>query len=205
MSKSVDFHKLGLKRTAELSTVSTRHLLELEQEIRKQQAEGNFNEQLSQEYLSRFKFAPPQELPNSRSHHRCCYAKTAYSGNFTIGRERSNRSFCLQRTLRMTRKDSTLNVLWLRAVGKEGYRIATPILPLKLLAVHGGIAEYGRNNITYVSGMGSFMRLTAVYSDMPCETDHWREVADDEKLRKLQNHARKLVQQVQSPRKSFLA
>jgi epoxyqueuosine reductase len=60
------------------------------------------------------------------------------------------------------------------AVGKRGYRIATPVLPLKLLAVHSGIAEYGRNNIAYVSGMGSFMRLTAVYTDMPCETDHWR-------------------------------
>jgi epoxyqueuosine reductase len=61
-------------------------------------------------------------------------------------------------------------------VGKAGYRIATPLLPLKLLAVRSGLAEYGRNNITYVSGMGSFMRLTAVYSDMPCEEDQWQEV-----------------------------
>jgi epoxyqueuosine reductase len=45
------------------------------------------------------------------------------------------------------------------AVGKEGYQIATPILPLKLLAVRSGIAEYGRNNITYASGMGSFTQI----------------------------------------------
>jgi epoxyqueuosine reductase len=37
------------------------------------------------------------------------------------------------------------------------------------------LAEYGRNNIAYVEGMGSFMRLTAVYSDMPCESDSWQE------------------------------
>jgi len=42
------------------------------------------------------------------------------------------------------------------AVGAQGYRIATPSLPLKLLAVRSGLARYGRNNITYVTGMGSF-------------------------------------------------
>jgi epoxyqueuosine reductase len=59
---------------------------------------------------------------------------------------------------------------------KAGYKVATAMLPLKLLAVHSGLAEYGRNNIAYVSDMGSFMRLTAVYSDMPCEKDSWQEV-----------------------------
>lgn len=61
------------------------------------------------------------------------------------------------------------------AVGKNGYKIATPILPLKLLATRSGLAQYGRNNIAYVQGMGSFMRLTAVYSDAPCRKDQWQE------------------------------
>jgi epoxyqueuosine reductase len=62
-----------------------------------------------------------------------------------------------------------------KAVGKENYKIATPSLPLKLLAVRSGLAKYGRNNIAYVNGMGSFLRLTAVYSDMPCESEEWHE------------------------------
>jgi epoxyqueuosine reductase len=60
------------------------------------------------------------------------------------------------------------------AISKRGYKIASPRLPLKLLAVRSGLAEYGRNNISYVKGMGSFMRLTAVYTNMPCEKDNWR-------------------------------
>jgi epoxyqueuosine reductase len=60
------------------------------------------------------------------------------------------------------------------AVGKEGYRIATPLLPLKLLAARSGLADYGQNNVAYVQGMGSFMRLTAVYSDMPCGSENWQ-------------------------------
>jgi epoxyqueuosine reductase len=58
---------------------------------------------------------------------------------------------------------------------KKGYRIAKTALPLKLLAVRSGLAEYGINNITYVSGMGSFHQLVAFYSDVPCQEDTWRE------------------------------
>lgn len=56
---------------------------------------------------------------------------------------------------------------------EHGYKIFHAILPEKPLAVQSGLAAYGRNNITYINGWGSFFRLTAYYSDMPCNTDHW--------------------------------
>ena len=49
-------------------------------------------------------------------------------------------------------------------------------LPMKLLAVRSGLAKYGRNNITYVDGMGSLQELTAFYSDMPSTDDNWHEI-----------------------------
>jgi len=60
-------------------------------------------------------------------------------------------------------------------LGEKGYRSARTELPLKLLAVRSGLGQYGRNNLCYVSGMGSFLQLVAVYSDMPCEKDSWQE------------------------------
>jgi epoxyqueuosine reductase len=48
-------------------------------------------------------------------------------------------------------------------------------LPEKLLAVRGGLAQYGKNNITYVNGSGSFHRPVVFVSDFPCEADNWRE------------------------------
>ena len=48
-------------------------------------------------------------------------------------------------------------------------------LPLKPLAVRGGLADYGRNNITYVAGMGSFHHLFAFFTDIPLTQDEWRE------------------------------
>jgi len=56
-----------------------------------------------------------------------------------------------------------------------GYRIARAHLALKTLAVRSGLAEYGRNNITYVSGMGSLCTLVAFYTDWVGEEDNWQE------------------------------
>jgi len=55
----------------------------------------------------------------------------------------------------------------------RGYHVARARLPFKTLAVRSGLGKYGRNNICYITGMGSFFRLAAFYSDMPCEHDGW--------------------------------
>jgi len=55
------------------------------------------------------------------------------------------------------------------------YHAAPSLLPLKTLAVHSGLAVYGRNNICYVPGMGSFLELVGLYSTLPCSEDTWQE------------------------------
>jgi epoxyqueuosine reductase len=55
--------------------------------------------------------------------------------------------------------------------------VAGTQLPLKLLAACAGLGEYGRNNICYVPGMGSFLQLAACASDLPAADDSWREPA----------------------------
>jgi epoxyqueuosine reductase len=58
-----------------------------------------------------------------------------------------------------------------------GYNIKyAPGLPLKRLSVRSGLAVYGRNNICYVDGMGSFITLTAYFSDVPYNEDNWHEI-----------------------------
>lgn len=55
------------------------------------------------------------------------------------------------------------------------YSIIRTKLPAKLLAVRTGLGMYGRNNICYINGMGSFHRLFSFYTDMPYSEDNWRE------------------------------
>jgi epoxyqueuosine reductase len=65
----------------------------------------------------------------------------------------------------------------IRAALPEGYLLAAAEnLPLKRLAVQSGLAEYGRNNICYIGGMGSSFSLSAFFSDIPCEDGDWNEV-----------------------------
>ena len=52
---------------------------------------------------------------------------------------------------------------------ENGYRTFSIVFPKKLLAVRCGLAKYGKNNLSYVAGMGSYHRLTAFASDLPCE------------------------------------
>lgn len=57
-----------------------------------------------------------------------------------------------------------------------GYNVEYALLPQKTLAVRVGLAEYGRNNITYIPDMGSFHRPSTFYSDFPYEEGNWQEL-----------------------------
>ncbi len=56
------------------------------------------------------------------------------------------------------------------------HALYTDSLPQKLMAVRSGLGSYGRNNICYVDGMGSFHKITTFYSDIPCEKFVWHEI-----------------------------
>lgn len=53
--------------------------------------------------------------------------------------------------------------------------VCDAVVPEKLLAVRSGLARYGRNNIAYVEGLGSFVRLKVFFSDLPCPVHAWQE------------------------------
>jgi epoxyqueuosine reductase len=57
----------------------------------------------------------------------------------------------------------------------SGHQLRRVAVPLKLLAVRSGLAEYGKNNIAYIEGLGSFVRLRAFLSDMPAGRSEWSE------------------------------
>ena len=48
-------------------------------------------------------------------------------------------------------------------------------LPIKRLAVLSGLAEYCRNNVTTVPGIGSYVQYTVFLTDVPFDDSNWRE------------------------------
>jgi epoxyqueuosine reductase len=149
-------------------------LPELQRGIESRRIEGQFDKEFADKYLPSFQFMPPEQLKDAKSIIVVAMPRPPTKAIFNWNGKKQ--SFILPPTYTAyDEKRLQIERLVQETVGVEGYRIATPRLPLKLLASHSGLVEYGRNNITYVQGMGSFMRLTAVYSDAPCESDDWQE------------------------------
>ena len=154
---------------------SIQRLRDLREEIEGRYGQGLFDEEFYQERLAWFDFRIPDSLPEAKSLIVVAVPRPQSQAVFTWDGE--SRALILPPTYvayEETRK--RVEDLLARILDPKGYRIARTKLPLKLLAVRSGLGSYGRNNICYVPGMGSFLQLVAVYSDLPCQKDSWREV-----------------------------
>jgi epoxyqueuosine reductase len=161
---------LGLKARV----VSIRHLPELQEELVDRNARGQFDREFYQERLTYFDFIPPAELRAARSLIMVAVPSPQTRVGFTWHGKKL--SLILPPTYRGHDRiyAQTGEVLG-NILAPEGYRLAQARLPQKLLFTRSGLAEYGRNNISYVPGMGSFYQPTVFFSDLPCEQDAWGE------------------------------
>jgi epoxyqueuosine reductase len=70
------------------------------------------------------------------------------------------------------------NTILNRIIGDSHYQVVNAKMHvlLKRLAVRAGLGKYGRNNICYVDGMGSFLKLFAFFTDFSFDEDSWQDV-----------------------------
>jgi len=165
--------------------VSILHLPELQEEIKERFNQGLFDEEFYQMRLAFFKFEVPETLPNAKSIIVVAVPRPQAQATFTFKGER--KTLILPPTYVAYQQTTNRVADFLTGILKEkGHKIARTALPLKILAVRSGLAEYGRNNIAYISSMGSFFQLAAFYSDLPCRKDAWREARMMEQCEKCQ-------------------
>jgi epoxyqueuosine reductase len=125
-------------------------------------------------WLADFVFSPPGSLPEARSLIVVAVPDPQVCFTFTWNEKRIPLivppTYLHWRRVHQQAEDDLAEIL-----EPQGYRVARAALPKKLLAARSGLAAYGKNNIAYVPGMGSFHRLVAFYSDFPCQQDDWQE------------------------------
>ncbi len=158
----------------EARTVSIYHVSSLQKQIAEQHKQGLLENQFFQERLNWFRFQIPDSLPKAQSIIVVAVPRPQTRGVFTWNGVRRPLVLPPTYTAYNAITDHVQNFL-AKMLNERGYAVAGTALPLKLLAVRSGLGQYGRNNICYVSGMGSFLQLVAVYCDMPCEEDSWQE------------------------------
>lgn len=174
---------IAAKITAEMMTrleqegfrarvISLEHMKELRQEIADRKESGTLDAEFYQVELAAFVFGPPAEIPKAQSiilvaspqpHLRMTFTWAGHTIPVyippTYSYEVSNRVTEIVHDI----------------LTPAGYHLQKASIPMKLTAVRSGLARYGKNNITYVEGMGSYHRLTALVSDLPCVADSWGE------------------------------
>jgi epoxyqueuosine reductase len=153
-------------------TVSITHLPEVQESVAKLIRQGLINKQLSEKW--HFYLNTNENLPDAKT-----IIVVAMPQPFTRLRfECQGKIFPadIPPTYFTKMDDSRAERIFKSVLELTGYRIVKAHLALKTLAVRSGLAEYGRNNISYVREMGSFFWLIAFYSDAPCEIDDWQEL-----------------------------
>jgi epoxyqueuosine reductase len=150
------------------------HLDDLREAIRGRYRQGFFDEKFYQEQLSFFSFDLPTDLPDARSIIIVAVPTPQMRVTFNWGNQPVPVVIPPTYVSYTRRTEETRAALagWLK---EHGYTLSEADLPLKTLAVCSGLAEYGRGNICFVPGMGSFLQLVGAYSDLLPDGDPWGE------------------------------
>jgi len=150
--------------------VPIEHVKELETEIMTRYQKGLLDPDLYDAYLASFDFACKQKLKDARS--LIIVSVPQPQVKVTFFRDDKSCPVVIPPTYYFAIDNEVTDRL--KAILEpQGYQLQKVRLPDKLLAVRSGLAQYGKNNITYVKGMGSFQRPVVFISDYPCEEDGW--------------------------------
>jgi len=167
------FHSEFGKIHAKFRTVSIIHLKELQAEINMWKSDGLITETFFKQNYGEFTFQPPPTLHNARTIIIIGIPQKITPVNFF--HEGKRYQTILPPTYVYSEVRAVCKEILSRFLQKKGYSVDRAKLPLKLLAVKSGLGQYGKNNICYIGGMGSFTRLEAFYTDYEFPTDDWHE------------------------------
>jgi epoxyqueuosine reductase len=153
--------------------VSVEHLGNLKNDIDTLHRQGLFDAEFVAEELSGFDFTLPDGIPRAKSLIIAAAPQPQVRVTFTL--EDKELPCIIPPTYRYA-TDRKIENLLRTHLEPADFHVQMTMIPRKLLAVRSGLAQYGKNNITYIEGLGSFFRLVTFVSDLPCPEDGWQEL-----------------------------
>ncbi len=125
--------------------------------------DGLLAERLYEEYRESLEFTAPSEVPRPRTFIVVAYPSPAVKVRFEL--DTGPLEAIIPPTYIASEKHGQCLELLRSVLGPAGYSVANARVPKKLLAVKAGLAHYGRNNLVYVKGLGSKVRLDTFCTD----------------------------------------
>jgi epoxyqueuosine reductase len=152
--------------------VPVERLADLREAIEDRHRKREFDEGFYQERLAGFTYELPSAVADARSLFVVAVPQAKVRVTFTW-KGRPVETIVPPTYLHWQETDRRIEGIAREVLEPFGFCVAQIPLPKKTLAVGSGLARYGRNNITYVPGLGSFHRLVALASDLPSEEGAW--------------------------------
>ena len=176
---------LYLAREPAGGIVPFERIYDLKEGIKSSHDKGNLDEEFYKERLDFFEFEAPESLPKAKSIVTIAVPRPQVRVIFNWERERLPLVIPPTYVAYRNVYEQVGNLLT-EILAEKKYGVAKTSLLEKLLAARSGLGFYGRNNILYVSGMGSFHQLVSFYTELPCGEHKWQEL---EKMKRCKGYS----------------
>jgi len=154
--------------------ISTDRLEQLKEDIMSLRNTGALDEKVFNDYLVSMKYQVPDDFPEAKSIIVIAVPQPQLRIAFMWKGKRVET--VVPPTYAFAREvDERMKKVMGGSVAPKVLRLQKTVVPLKTLASRSGLILYGRNNIAYAPKKGSFLRLTAFYTELVCEDDTWGE------------------------------
>lgn len=153
--------------------VSGQHLQELRDDLKSKHAQGLFNQRFYDEWIQALVLGPLEKSAAAKSLIIVAVPQPQYRVVFNW--RGGSHAFIIPPTY-FYHMDEPVKKILQEILDPYGYQLWDISPPKKLLAVRSGLGRYGKNNLCYIQDLGTFHRLLAFSSDMPCPQDDWHDI-----------------------------
>jgi epoxyqueuosine reductase len=127
---------------------------------------GEFEDAFYRDNLDAFTYLEGVSLKNPRSIILVAVPKPAHILVFTV-EDKKVETILPPTYIRYRKTYAEVRDDLAEALSGTGFRVELVNVPLKALANRLGLLSYGRNNVGYIAGLGSYSQLVGLVSDMP--------------------------------------
>jgi epoxyqueuosine reductase len=149
---------------------SVTHLEEVRRSLQRHRESGEIDPGFYRENLDAFTYLDGVPLTNPRSVIIVAVPAPAYILTFVVG-SKTVEAILPPTYLNYRKKFVEVRDDLAKALAEFGYRVELLNAPLKALGNRLGLLCYGRNNVGYIEGLGSYFQLVGLVSDMPIDIE----------------------------------
>ena len=158
--------------------ISVKRLQEVQADIDKTEQDGNLsNNKVFRSYIGNFKFQVPESLSDAKYIVVLAIEHNLAKVNFHLNGQKHEIIFSSPYHKLGASAEEMSGLVEREIVKEAGFKVEhNRAMHIKLLAVRSGLGRYGRNNICYVEGLGSFLSIYTFFTDYDFQVDNWHDL-----------------------------